>query len=576
MGALENPNAINAAAVIVPVPTPDFPTPLVQSRGIASFTRLSAGQYELALQFGLCFGDAVPFVCVPPNTPFNAGAQVTSPGTVRISVLRADNGAPDDPAALFFTVLAMETAGVVPELAIAPNPPEAGGILDLFLDPVDGDDANTGRSEEQAVKTPLRIANLIPLTINGDVEVHMKSGIALLPERGWFLGPRTALGLIHIFADELWDPDVYTVTLTAAALAGTTLYVVKTSGLVVDALAGQSIRFTTGAAAGQYRRIRDNTATDINLIAAFDPAPGVGDIYELFTNNVALQAPESPIESQAIGYTFCGDFSAMPVNNFQTFPPFPGSAPLTGLILDGVNLLPSAGEDYDQFTFGALNLFLYGTELRDPNASIGQASRAVFDDTVVASGTGGLLAGKEGWGLSSDYLGACLGSASIEGYVVIDHLDVRFGDGAPKFRLYGGRSMSLMIGDPGNEEVQGGSGTIEGDYVGGTQKYLIRAAGGNALTVARGNILNLIFTIIEGGSVIVESGGRLYIADSVDGVPTSIALRAGGGVYCRGAVNLGGAGADWAVTGIANFNKGFFGAANTFKLGTDGSLVYRL
>lgn len=105
MSGLENPGVMNAAALIL---ASSDGLVLAQSRGIADCVRVSAGQYDLTLDLGWRFGDAVPFVCVPPNTPFGPAVQVTAPGTARISMQRIDNADPGDPDVFFFTVLAVQ------------------------------------------------------------------------------------------------------------------------------------------------------------------------------------------------------------------------------------------------------------------------------------------------------------------------------------------------------------------------------------------------------------------------------------------------------------------------------------
>jgi hypothetical protein len=131
MGALEFPNLANAAAVVVPVPAPPFTEQLVSARGVASFTRLSAGQYEIQLDEGLAFQEGVPQVLIAANQRFIPGAQVVSPGLVRVSCFDADTGAAADPDAFYFNMWAIalgEGAGLQLPLAPVPPPiPPSGG-----------------------------------------------------------------------------------------------------------------------------------------------------------------------------------------------------------------------------------------------------------------------------------------------------------------------------------------------------------------------------------------------------------------------------------------------------------------
>lgn len=143
MGAIEIPNAINAAAVVVPVPVAPFADALVQSRGVQSFVRLSAGQYVFTLETPQAFSQAVPRVSFAANTRLLGGAQVLDDGTVHVSVFNADSGLPEDPDAFYFTVLSVvDGEGVGPVLPLAPVPPP---------DPTDGDVVGPGAATANAI-----------------------------------------------------------------------------------------------------------------------------------------------------------------------------------------------------------------------------------------------------------------------------------------------------------------------------------------------------------------------------------------------------------------------------------------
>lgn len=133
MGALEIPNAINAAAVLVPVPAAPFTAQVVQSVGVRAFTRLDVGQYSIELEAPLSFQEGVPRVTVPANTRLLPGAQILSDKTVFVSVFSADSGEPVDPDYFGFTLIAFVLGeGVGPELPLAPLPPpdpSAGDVV---------------------------------------------------------------------------------------------------------------------------------------------------------------------------------------------------------------------------------------------------------------------------------------------------------------------------------------------------------------------------------------------------------------------------------------------------------------
>lgn len=560
MGALENPNAINAAAVVVPVPTAAFPAPIVQSRGVASFVRLGPGQYELALEFGLCFADGVPFVTVPANAMLVPSAQITSPGVVRVSVVRFDDGTPEDPAAFFFSILAMQTMGPSPELALAPDPPPAGATLNLYLDPVNGDDANTGRSTMQAIKTPLRLEQLIPLR-PGNVDVHMASGAATLPDRGWFMRPRTFDGLVRFIADEAWDPAVFTVIDgNRTAAAATTAVVVKAAGLAVNALQDLSIRFLDGAAAGQYRRVRNNTATDIVPVEAWSPAPAPGDTYQIFQSTARFALPSSG--PAILDYVFCPDspavgpvgFSSSAETGIEMF-----SRPL-GLLFDGVGL--EGGSAAAVYYFGATTVYFYGT---DCDQAFQEALYTVAGNgTTFVSGYGSQpYVLKEGWGFAGTVAPQAIRS-TVTGCWNISQVMYLYG----VTQCHGGRYAAI---DSFNADVQAifskdVSEQIDPLFDVPFFGIVVRVNSQTAVQIDGGSVL---------GAIAVTGSGLLNLDSTVVG-PGPVSVSEGARLNNFGPVNVGGGGNDWSVFGLPAFNKSFFAASGAVKLGTDGSAAQRL
>lgn len=181
MGALEIPNAINAAAVVVPVPSDPFTTQLVQSIGVASFDRIDVGQYSFVLESPLSFQEGVPRVTVPANTRLVAGAQILSDKTVFVSVFSSDTGEQIDPDYFGFSVLAIVLGeGVGPELALAPLPPPIPSSGDVTGpgSAVDNQLARFSGATGKIIKTSLGvlddlgnltgIASYNAVTINGD------------------------------------------------------------------------------------------------------------------------------------------------------------------------------------------------------------------------------------------------------------------------------------------------------------------------------------------------------------------------------------------------------------------------
>ena len=102
------------------------------------------------------------------------------------------------------------------------------------------------------------------------------------------IGPRWLEAPLIAYADAVWDPAVFVDTAgsPAAALAGTTDAVVKSSGLTVNAYKHRTIEFTSGPALGDRRSIRNNTATDIIPYSKFSATPGTGDSYRVYDSAV--------------------------------------------------------------------------------------------------------------------------------------------------------------------------------------------------------------------------------------------------------------------------------------------------
>lgn len=438
--------------------------------------------------------------------------------------------------------------------------------LTLYLDPVGGDDDKVGTSRVNAVRTPARISDLVAL-YPGNVDVHMRSGAAVLPSRGWFLLPRMFGGLVRFLADEAWDPSVYTVIGgDRTSEAATTDSVIKASGLVVDALQDLSVRFTTGAAAGQYRRIRDNTVTDITPSTAFDPAPGVGDTYQVFTSNAYFALPALPDgETDVVtNYVFCADSPgiAPPPFDWSGFGYLTISRPL-GILFDGVGL--RGGTGFWRHYFGATTVYFFGT---DANTDFQDSS----DPCGAAGGT--LYSGyglpdyqlKQGWGFAGSGGPNC---QTIESMIGCWHIG-DFWWLPTHGRFFGGRFEDVVT-------AGGATGFFDGDWVTGLIAPLFGSAGNFCLQLNGPNSVVELNRGIVRGLFQILYGMQVHMNANVTGAPNGLTVQWGGHLMMEGgAPQVGGAGNDWQVGFLAAFNKSFFAGANTVKFGTDGSCAQRV
>lgn len=170
--------------------------------------------------------------------------------------------------------------------------------LDLYIDPVGGDDANDGLTSGAPVQSPERLDALMPaLALSHRVRVHCAAGTYSFARR-WFISNRVRLagGCVQIFADEAWDPGVVTVLDSGTLGGGTTNGVLKVTSASTDLWRDRIIRITTGDCAGLYRTIRNNTTTDVipdeELGNVIGQSPAAGDGYEIIQLNVVFQTPD--------------------------------------------------------------------------------------------------------------------------------------------------------------------------------------------------------------------------------------------------------------------------------------------
>jgi len=203
------------------------------------------------------------------------------------------------------------------------------GPLHLYLDPVNGSDANNGLSTLTPVRTIMQLDLLIPLWVQHVVTLHTAAGDATL-DRPWTFLERVVSGggSIRLYADEVWDPNIYTVVTTQVAQAGTGA--TQVVGVGLPAIDGMWIEFTDGAAAGQFRTIRDATATVITPCEVFGynttAAPSPGDTFRVIRPAFRIVIPFD-VGSLVRGsehaggslYQYAGDFGAaeLPPWEFQ-------------------------------------------------------------------------------------------------------------------------------------------------------------------------------------------------------------------------------------------------------------------
>lgn len=169
--------------------------------------------------------------------------------------------------------------------------------LDIYVSDINGNDANSGFSPALALKTYNKAIDKIPNGVYHTVRVHFGAhgGAGYQPKTLFSRDMRENLWLIGDGAGQAGE-DGFTVQLgVTAAIAGSGASVIVTGGgLGVNAYLGMTVEVLTGAAAGDRRTIRNNTATDVVPCVAFSAAVAATDTFRIVTPSVKWAIP-SPV-----------------------------------------------------------------------------------------------------------------------------------------------------------------------------------------------------------------------------------------------------------------------------------------
>ncbi len=165
--------------------------------------------------------------------------------------------------------------------------------VDYYVAP-GGSDSAVGSSAAPlaTLDEALRRANRLhvakdPIGSSVGVAIHLAAGAYTWSET---LGPAQLHDSILIVGDALTQ-----LVAPAAAQAGSGSGVVVTGGgLSVNAHLGKTIEILTGAAAGNRRTIRNNTATDIVPLRNFSAAVAAGDQYRIVEPAAEITVPGDP------------------------------------------------------------------------------------------------------------------------------------------------------------------------------------------------------------------------------------------------------------------------------------------
>ena len=318
-------------------------------------------------------------------------------------------------------------------------PLQTTAALDIYLDPIGGDDASDGLTTATAVRTVERVDELIPMLVHHRVWVHCAHGDCTVG-RDFAFRERVfgGAGYVRLYADAAWDAAVYTVVDSGTAQASTTGDVIKTTGSL-SAVGGQWVQLTSGAASGQITTIRNVVgATDIVPCCSFDflgAAPASGDSYRVLTPAFRLVFSSSYYYTLVQGSAAAGNpaaindaYTAATENRWQ----FEGiGLDAYGYLILGGHLRLLGVYVTVQGGFDALAYIAHG-------AYVEAGADHPFLETT-----------KRGWGLTlvGPTGGATLASQNsavadfrFTGYVVTDVVNAYSG----KFAIYGGDALALV------------------------------------------------------------------------------------------------------------------------------------
>jgi hypothetical protein len=457
-------------------------------------------------------------------------------------------------------------------IAVSGLPP-ASGVLRVWVDNVNGDDSNGGtqaaplRSYDEALRRTMADGVSTPTAI-----VLVPTGVAytqtFVPS-----GPITAPAVVM---SDLGNPASFTTELAQAAQAGTGANVVVGAGLIIDAHRGQTLRMTSGAAAGQRRTVRNNTATDITPSRGFTPAPAPGDTFVVERPSVLLEVPANP--AAFVGVATLGAPNTSPPQLCYV-----------GLALDG------------EWSVAGHGVRLYGCEHAASQQALAGGSVLAgvdaWDGAVAVSAELGTLFGFAatdwlGWG--SNYTGpgntlCLLGwvGGIVGGYGFWNQIFT----GSGQLLLFGG----LVIADFATDRVPvflSGSGAMSVIGLTSTQplpridrQVGPSAAARGALSVSQGaevRVRTVQCDSLDDG-ILVRSGSFAQLSG-----PSIVGTVAAGAVVCRNASRValagtptyGGAALAWDVGNGAPVAAAFFsavGATLAFLSGVnaDGSVITR-
>lgn len=302
---------------------------------------------------------------------------------------------------------------------------ESGGIrttqeLDIYVRAVDGDDSNPG-TQAAPLATIAKAIEMIPLIVDHTIRIHIgnnSGGPYAFP----IIWNRDLNKNVYLLGDGAGVGDGFNELLAStAALAGSDGNVVKTSGLAVDVYLGKTIEILTGAAAGDRRTIRNNTATDIIPCATFSSPVAPADTYRIVEPLISIDLLKGLSDWNKPAIVGCG--APFDVTDGTKYTRDMKYLSFVNLKLDG--------SPYGDFNAQKSNILLLGCEtsggafliLSDASVRAGyEGYDDLWQDAVITpiADLGGIANTRswQGWGLGNPDGSLTLAGKGLAGYLV--------------------------------------------------------------------------------------------------------------------------------------------------------------
>jgi len=295
---------------------------------------------------------------------------------------------------------------------------DAGSTLapqNVYLSGANGNDANDGLTPATAVATFGRVWELLPLYVQQPFVVHIgeHGGVGYtyeLPPEDRFFAEGAFIVLYGDGAGQAGE-DGFTEVESGVAGAGTTVQILELAAAPADdAYWGYTVEYTSGAAVGLRRSIRDNAGALAKLVVGTETVtstltPVPGDSYRVLRPAVTLQMPDvERINRSFVPYVTSFSTSA-PVHTINlrvesatsTGLAFNGDSALFGVELaTTIRLIVGNGSFVASGVDGSATItgvsFPDLLELADPGHVIGQWNGwGVSQPGAATNGTGGVL-----------------------------------------------------------------------------------------------------------------------------------------------------------------------------------------